>query len=186
VPAMTKSLPAVKAVEKTEEHSKLAGFLINFATFFGLGFLLMMFAPNRMRNIEAEIKSEPWKSGFAGLLALIGALPLTVLLVFTIVGIPVMVLMWLLGGLAMVMGLLAFANTVGARFPLARLRRTQAAVLAVGLLIVMLVGLVPVIGPLCIFAVGCVSFGAIIRTRAGQRSLGLPVPDDGPIREVGA
>ena len=182
---MVGALPAVKSVERAEEKSGVAAFLINFATFFGLGFLLMMFAPNRMRNIEAEIKAEPVKSGLAGLLALIGALPLTVLLVLTVIGIPVMVLMWLLGGLAMVMGMLALANTVGARFPVARLKRTQALVLAVGLLAIMLVGVVPVLGPLVIATALCVSFGAIIRTRVGQRALGMPVPE-GPIREVGA
>lgn len=182
---MVGALPAVKNVEKSNEKSGVAAFLINFATFFGLGFLLMMFAPNRMRNIEAEIKAEPVKSGLAGLLALIGAVPLTVLLVLTVIGIPVMVLMWLLGGLAMVMGMLALANTLGSRFPIARLRRTQAAVLASGLLVIMLLGVVPVLGPLLISAALCVSFGAIIRTRVGQRSLGLPVPES-PIREVGA
>ncbi len=180
---MVGALPAVKNVEKSNEKSGVAAFLINFATFFGLGFLLMMFAPNRMRNIEAEIKAEPVKSGLAGLLALIGAVPLTVLLVLTVIGIPVMVLMWLLGGLAMVMGMLALANTLGSRFPIARLRRTQAAVLASGLLVMMLLGVVPVLGPLLISAALCVSFGAIIRTRVGQRSLGLPVPES-TIREV--
>lgn len=184
VKPMVQALPAVKAVEKTEEHSPVAGFLIKFAAFFGLGFLLMMFAPNRMRNIEAEIKSEPVKSGLAGLLAFLGAFPLTVLLGLTVIGIPVAVLMWLLGLLALLMGLLAFANTIGARFPMARLRRTQAAVLAVGLLLVMLVGLIPVVGPIAIIGALCVSFGAIIRTRVGQRSLGLPVPESS-IREVG-
>ncbi|MBK7865041.1 MAG: hypothetical protein IPJ65_41865 [Archangiaceae bacterium] len=180
------ALPVVKAVEKTEEHSGLAGFLIKFAAFFGLGFLLMMFAPNRMRNIEAEIKLEPMKSGLAGLLALMGSVPLTLLLVLTVIGIPVAVLMWLLGGLSILMGLLALANSLGTRFPVAKLRRTQAAVLAVGLLVMMLVGLVPVLGPLLISCAVCVSFGAIIRTRVGQRALGLPVPESSPIHEVGA
>jgi hypothetical protein len=182
---LVKALPAAKVVEKTESRSGLAAFLINFATFFGLGFLLMMFAPNRMRNIEAELKHEPVKSGLAGLLALIGSVPLTVLLVLTVIGIPVAVLMWLLGGLSIVMGLLCFANVLGTRFPLARLRRTQAAVLAVGLLMIMGVSVVPVVGPLALFVATCVSFGAIIRTRVGQRSLGLPVPES-PMGEVGA
>jgi hypothetical protein len=185
VKPMMKAIPPVKLVEETEHRSGLAAFLINFATFFGLGFLLMMFAPNRMRNIEAELKQEPVKSGLAGLLALIGSLPLTVLLILTVIGIPVAFLMWLLGGLSIVMGLLCFANVLGTRFPIVRLRRTQAAVLAVGLLLMMGVSIVPVVGPILLFATICMSFGAIIRTRVGQRSLGLPVPESG-IHEVGA
>ncbi len=53
----------------------------------------MMFAPNRMRNISAEIQREPVKSGLAGVLAVCGGIPLMAMLFFTLVGIPVMLLM---------------------------------------------------------------------------------------------
>ncbi len=188
VKPIAKALPSVKAAENDEEHKAgggVAAFLVFFATFFGLGFLLMMFAPNRMRNIEAEIKAQPVKSGLAGLLAAMGWFPLTALLAITLVGIPVAFVMWLLGPLTLAMGMLALANALGTKFPMTRVRRTQAAVLAVGLLIIMLVSMVPVLGPLCLFTAACVSFGAIIRTRAGQRGSALPVPES-PFREVGA
>lgn len=182
--------PLIKAVKsddaKKEPHhgGGIAAFLVNFAAFFGLGFLLMMFVPNRMKNIEAEIKSQPVKSGLAGILAMIGAIPLTVLLCITLIGIPVAVLMWLAGGLSLVMGMLALANTVGGQIPLSHKRRTQAVVLAVGLFLMSLVALVPVVGPIIIFFATCVSFGAIIRTRVGQRSPnGLPMPETG-VRQV--
>jgi hypothetical protein len=196
VRSMARSLPTVTSMDSgtttggakaiAKGSSGLAGFLINFATFFGLGFLLMMFAPNRMRNIEAEILKEPVKSGLAGLLALFGVIPLSLLLFLTLVGIPFMLLMWIAAGIAMLMGLLALANSLGERVPLKRLRRTQAAVLAIGLLALMLVALVPVIGPLLLSAACCVSFGAIIRTRVGQRALTVPIADDKFIHDVGA
>jgi len=184
---IAKALPAVKAHEKKVEHEGggVAAFLVFFATFFGLGFLLMMFAPNRMRNIEAEIKAQPVKSGLAGLLAAMGWFPLTVLLAITLVGIPIAFLMWLLGPLTLAMGMLALANTIGAKMPLARVRKTQAAVLAVGILTMMLAFIIPGLGVVVFFVAGCVAFGAIIRTRAGQRGSSLPVPE-GPFREVGA
>lgn len=182
---MVGALPTVKSIEKEQEGSRVAAFFIFFATFFGLGFLAMMFAPNRMRNIEAEIKAEPVKSGLAGLLGLIGIGPLSVLLFITVIGIPVVFVMWLVGVFALMMGMLALANTLGARFPIARLRRTQAAVLAAGLMVMMLLSMVPVLGPLLLTGAICVSLGAIIRTRVGQRALGMPIAD-GPIREVGA
>ena len=78
-----------------------------------------------------------------------------------------------------VMGMLAVANTLGSRIPLRRFKRTQALVLAVGLLAMMLISMVPVLGPMLLFSALCVSYGAIIRTRVGQRALtGVPVPDD--------
>jgi hypothetical protein len=47
--------------------------------------------------------------------------------------------------------------------------------------------MVPVIGPLLITASICVSFGAIIRTRVGQRALaGVPIPEDKFISGAGA
>jgi hypothetical protein len=187
VKPLAKALPSVKAVETNEEKKGggIAAFLVFFATFFGLGFLLMMFAPNRMKNIEAEIRAQPVKSGLAGLLAGIGWLPLTALLCLTLVGIPVAFVMWLVGPMALAMGMLALANTVGSKFPIARLRRTQAMVLAVGVLTMMLAFAVPVLGVIVMLGAMCVSFGAIIRTRAGQRARGLPMPDD-TFREVGA
>ncbi|MBL8958142.1 MAG: hypothetical protein JNK82_45640 [Myxococcaceae bacterium] len=187
VKPLAKALPAVKVAEKKQDHEGggVAAFLVFFATFFGLGFLLMMFAPNRMRNIEAEIRNEPVKSGLAGLLAAIGWFPLSIFLFVTLVGIPVMLAMWLLGPLALVMGMLALANHLGTKFPLMKKRRTQAAVLAVGLLIIMLVAMVPVLGQLTVFTAACVSFGAIIRTRVGQRGSALPVAE-GPFQQVGA
>ncbi len=84
------------------------------------------------------------------------------------------------------MGMLALANTLGERIPIKRLRRTQAAVLAVGLLTMMLLAMVPVIGPLLLTAAGCVSFGAIIRSRVGQRALAMPIADDKFIHDVSA
>jgi len=72
-----------------KEGSAVARFFAEFAMLFGLGFLLMMFAPERMRTIEAEMQSAPVKNGFAGLLAMLCSLPLTLFLVVTLIGIPV-------------------------------------------------------------------------------------------------
>jgi hypothetical protein len=164
---------------KERSGGGLAAFLLWFATFFGLGFLLMMFAPTRMRNIEAEIVNEPVKSGLAGLLGGIATVVFGILFLFTFVGIPVTLVGWLLAFLCGVMGMLAVANTLGSRIPLRRFKRTQALVLAVGLLAMMLISMVPVLGPMLLFSALCVSYGAIIRTRVGQRALtGVPVPDD--------
>jgi hypothetical protein len=173
-----KPTPSPKKIEVKQESSGFAAFLIYFATLFGLGFLLMMFAPNRMRNIETEIMKEPVKSGLAGALALLGSVPLCVFLFLSVIGWPVLLAVTILSPLVIVMGMLAMAYLVGARIPLGRFKRTQALALAGGLLVMMLLSMVPVLGALMSAAAICVSFGAIIRTRVGQRALaGVPIPE---------
>ncbi len=177
----TKAIEVGKEVRAEEggrdSRSALARFLVEFAVLFGLGFLCLMFAPARMRSIEAEIRREPVKNGLAGFVAMLASIPLTFVLVITVIGIPIAVLFWLTAGLAVVMGLIAIANVVGEKVPLFRRRRTQALVLALGLFAVLLASRVPVLGPLTMSLATMIAIGAIIRTRMGQRGQGLPVPE---------
>jgi hypothetical protein len=158
------------------EMGSFAGFLLSFAVMFGLGFLFLIFAPARMKELEAEIKREPVKSGLVGLLGLIAMVPLTVVLCITIIGIPVALALWLAGFVGLLMGVAALANAVGMRIPVLRGRKTQAAVLALGLLPMMLLFQIPVLGAIAFFLVLCVSAGAIIRTRLGKGTRGMPEP----------
>ena len=155
--------------------SAIASFFAQFAVLFGAGFLLMMFAPQRMKTIEAEMKQAPAKNGVAGFLAMLSSIPLTIFLCVTLIGIPVALAFWMLAGLCTLMGLVAVANVVGSKVPVARLRRTQAIALAVGLLVMLLVARIPVAGPLLMSVGIFVSLGAIVRTRLGQRGQGMPI-----------
>jgi hypothetical protein len=173
----------VQADDEAEDHGgrgfgrSVAGFLARFAVFFGLGFLLMMFAPQRMRALETTIRNEPGKNGLAGFLGLIAAVPLTVMLVVTVIGIPVALLMWVGLALAVPLGLAVVANAVGASLPTGRLRKTQAIALGLGLLALMLAAEIPVLGPMLLSLALFVSLGAIIRTRFGQPPRGTPMVD---------
>ncbi len=144
-------------------------FLLNFAILFGLGFLFLIFAPNRMKQIESELKTEPLKCGLTGLVGMLAMIPLSVLLIITLIGIPFVIVLWLLAGLGVAMGIAAIANEIGTRLPWFKLRKTQAGVLALGMLILLLVGRVPIVGPIAFCVVALLAFGAIIRTRFGQR-----------------
>ncbi len=155
----------------------LAGFLGQFVVLFVLGFGLMVFAPQRMKALESAVRAQPVKSGLIGFLALLVAVPLTLFLTITVIGIPVALVMWL--GLAVVvpMGLAAVANALGAAAPLGAVRRTQALVLAFGLLVMLLLGRLPGVGPLLVLVASCVSLGAGLRTRFGGSVKGLPTAD---------
>lgn len=155
----------------------LAKFLLEFAALFGLGFMMMMFAPQRMKALEATIKAEPAKNGVAGLLGVVALIPLSLIMIFTLVGIPVVMVMWAALPIVGTIGLAAVANVVGSRMPTGKLRKTQALVLAVGLFAMLLSMQVPVLGVLVFVVAAAISFGAIIRTRFGQSSRGTPMLD---------
>ncbi len=158
----------------------MPGFFVRFAVLFGLGFLFMMFAPTRMRLIEGELKKDPLKCGLTGLVGALLSLPLTVLLTITIIGIPFAVVLWILVGLAVAMGLAAVASEIGLRLPVFRSRKTQALMLALGLLVMMIAAEIPVAGPLAMAVVSLAGLGAIIRTRFGQPPKGYPEPEPAP------
>jgi hypothetical protein len=177
---MVKQQEAVRSGEEEAHEASdsagrgVAGFLLQFAVFFGLGFVLMLFAPQRMKTLEATIRAEPGKNGLAGFLGAVAAVPLTLMLIVTLVGIPVALLMWIAIALFVPVGLAVIANALGTKVPTGRVRKTQALALALGLLLMLLVGRIPVLGPMVMTAAVFVSMGAIIRTRFGQPTRGTP------------
>ncbi len=155
----------------------LAMFLLEFAALFGLGFMMMMFAPQRMKALEATIRAEPGKNGLAGVLGLMAAVPLALMLTITLVGIPLVMVALPAAIFLVIVGLSAVANAIGSKMPTGKLRKTQALVLAVGLLAMLLVFQVPVLGWMLFFVAAFISLGAIIRTRFGQGPRSTPMLD---------
>ncbi|MGA9520898.1 MAG: polymer-forming cytoskeletal protein [Myxococcaceae bacterium] len=159
-----------EAVKRHERNTPaVVAALIWFMSLFGIGFLTTLLMPERMKRIELEIRANPLKSGLTGFLSTLALFPLTVLLVVTVIGIPVAVALWVLAPVAAVVGYAAVATELGTRLPLFRGRKTQAIVLALGIAVLVLVGFVPILGPLALTFLGCMGFGAIIRTRFGAR-----------------
>jgi hypothetical protein len=157
-------------------HFGVPSFLLWFALLFAVGFMLMVFAPGRMHQIESDLKSEPLKCGLAGLVGFIALIPLSIMLAITVVGLLVVPVVLFLACLGVAMGMSAVANEIGMRLPFFRGRKTQALVLAVGTLVLLLVAKVPLIGPLAIAVLMTLAFGAAIRTRFGQAPKGVPQP----------
>ena len=161
-----------EAIERHHHHGyqySALHLLLMFATFFGLGFLFMLLAPNRMKQIESEVRSEPFKCGLTGLLGLLAMIALTILLAITLIGIPFLFVLWPAAVLAVAMGISAIASEIGNRLPWAKLKTTQAGAFALGLLVLLLVTLVPYLGKLVLFVIVWIAFGAVIRTRFGHR-----------------
>ncbi len=157
-------------------HFGVPSFLLRFAFLFFVGFMLMVFAPARMHQIEADLKSDPIKCGLVGLVGFVALIPLLIMLAITVVGLLVVPVVLALACLGVAMGMSALANEIGMRLPIFRGRKTQALILAVGTFVLLVVGKVPYLGPLAIAVLMTIAFGAAIRTRFGQAPKGVPQP----------
>jgi len=172
--------------ERSEERDDrpigggIPGFLLWFAALFGVGFVTMMAAPNQMKRLEAQIVKNPLRTGATGLVSVVALPVLSVLLTLTIVGaIPVLIFWFLLVPVGMAAGTSAVANEIGMRLPLKNVRKTQAIVLALGLLILLAVFHIPIFGPFTMVVVGLLSLGAMSRMMlesANRRRQGVPKP----------
>ncbi|OJT22071.1 hypothetical protein BO221_25380 [Archangium sp. Cb G35] len=169
--------------EERDSGGGFAGFLIQFAVMFGLGFLGQMLFPARMKALAEDIQTKPLAGGLVGLAGVVALIPaaiplfvVSIVLAVTIVGIPVAVALWMLPPLAAAVGFTAVASSIGTRLPVMRGRKTQAMVMALGLLLLLVVGRIPVLGPLVIVAAVLVGFGAVLRTQLGRRPRGMPEP----------
>ncbi|WP_426752360.1 hypothetical protein [Myxococcus sp. Y35] len=168
--------PSERRRDHDDDGAGLAGFILTFAVLFGLGFLGQMFFPARMKQLGEEVRRKPMQTGLTGFLGLLAMIPLTVVLCITIIGIPVALVLWMAAPVAAALGYAAVASELGTRLPVLRGRKTQAVVLALGLLVLMVVGALPIVGTLVTILVVLMALGAVIRTRFGQRPQGMPEP----------
>lgn len=166
-----------KVEDQRSPGASVGSFFAGFAVLFGLGFVLMMLAPQRMKLLETSIRREPVKNGVVGFLALVALVPVTFLLVITLIGIPVALLLWVVTFLAVPVGLAVMGHSLGSLIPTGRLRRTQALVLAIGVLLMMLVAQIPMVGPVLFGLAATIAVGAMVTTRLGQPPRGMAMPD---------
>ncbi|WP_434391491.1 bactofilin family protein [Melittangium boletus] len=162
--------------EKPERGGTLASFLLRFAMLFGMGFLGQLFFPSRMKALSAEIRNEPVKSGLLGLMGAVLLVPALLILSVTIVGIPLALALALVVPVLTVWGFAAVASELGSRVPLRPASKTQALVLALGLLVLLGLGQIPYLGNVVTVLALLVSLGAVMRTRFGIRPQGMPEP----------
>ncbi len=162
---------AEERAAREASDSDLADFLTWFAVLFGIGFGAAMLAPARMKVVQDEIRRAPGRSTAVGALGAFILMPIaSILLTITIVGILLLPVLWTLVAAAVFVGFTSVASELGARLPVFRGRKSQALVLALGLLTILLLALVPGLGALAVTLFALCGFGAILRTRFGRRS----------------
>lgn len=169
--------PVSKVREDSSPGFSIASFLLLYALSFGMGFVFLLLIPTRMKTMEAELTRNPLPTLGVGVVGAVLFIPVMVMMCLTVVGIPVALVMFLLLPFGIAMGFTAIANVVGMHLPLPPSRRTQAAVLALGLAVLLGLVFIPVVGTLIFWATFVLSLGVLIRTRLGNRGQGQPVPE---------
>jgi hypothetical protein len=154
--------------ESSSAGWSLAKWVAKFGVLLLLGFLLMSFFPRRVDAVAASLLASPARSVLAGLLGLLAQPILSLLLVVTIVGIPLLVVQALGIGVAYLMGVTAVAMVIGRALPPALHRGTGILQLAIGLWLVQLAFAIPYIGWMLWATLIMATFGAVLRTRFGQ------------------
>jgi hypothetical protein len=154
--------------------------LAKYVVFFVLGLLVLVLAPTRLESVAASLARQPSKVVLAGLLGTLAMPVLTVLLVVTVAGIPLVAVQVVAVLLAGILGFTALALLVGRAIPLHPRRAAAVVQLAIGTGLVVAVSEVPVVGVMAWVTGWLFVFGAVIRTRFGQPQPGAPLPTTAP------
>lgn len=134
-----------------------------------LGWVIFWLFPAPVLNIGAAAQAEPLKAVLFGLLGYLAVIPLTIMLLITLVGIPLIPLFWLAILVGRFMGQVALGLIAG-RYLSHKLNHemTDALVVVMGLLVLGLVTIIPVVGGLASLFYSLLGFGAVLWTKFGR------------------
>jgi len=149
---------------------KVVGFLMALVT----GLVIILIAPRRLASISESIRSRPGASAAWGALVLFVTPIAAILVCLTIVGLPlglIALVLWAIGlYLAQIpVGLLIGRLIIG-RFRGVERRGIMIGALALGLVILALLGLIPYLGFLIGLAVALFGFGAVVVSERRRRA----------------
>lgn len=156
----------------------LYGFLANLL----LGALLLLVAPGFSREVAGRVRNEPLVAGGVGLLTLIGVPIALVLLAITIVGIPLAILGALLFATTVWIGVVYGGFALGTWLLSLVDEGNRWAALALGLLLLAVLGVIPFLGGLVGFVVLLLGLGSLalsLRHRVGRQRSGPPETEAG-------
>jgi len=143
-----------------------------------LGLLIVLFWPKQTEAVGQTVLTAPLPSGGVGLLTIVVAAALMVLLAITICLSPVAFLLGVATLAAGIFGWTAVGLLVGQRlleaFKVEEINPLIA--VAVGVLLISLLGAVPCLGPVMVIVVGSLGLGAVVLTRFGTQTYPLPAP----------
>ncbi len=137
-----------------------------------LGWVTYWLFPKHANQVTAAIAADPAKSVLFGLLGYLALIPLSIMFVISLVGIPLVPVLWLAVFAARFLGQVALGLVTGS-FLAERLNLQTSEIYQVllGLFALGLLVALPVVGGLASLFYGMVGFGAVIWTRFGTKSV---------------
>jgi hypothetical protein len=141
--------------------------LAEFVLFFCLGALLLLAVPNQLASVGSLVARQPLRAGLAGFLATLAIPILTLLLIVTLIGIPLVAVEFFGIALAAVMGFTAISVLIGNRLRVP-VRGGGLLGLAIGTAIVVALTALPWVGGVVLVTAWFVALGAALVTRFGS------------------
>lgn len=139
-----------------------------------LGLIVFWLVPQHVHRSSAAVELNPLRSVIFGLLGYLALIPMTILLLITVLGIPLIPVLWLLVVAGRLLGQVALGLLAGRWLaPKLNLQTTDIYQLLLGLLVLGLITAIPVVGGLASLFYGLVGFGAALWTRFGTKAAAL-------------
>ncbi len=159
--------------------SSLAMLIQVFASFL-ISALILAFTPRRVGGVAEQIRERPGRTALFGLAILLLFLPLLGALTISIVGIPLIPVAIMLLAAIIVFGMTALALRLGYAMPFYAEQRSAMGALAIGYVLLALIGLIPWFGALAIPLLGLFAGGAVLSSWfGGRRAVAGPAPGPG-------
>ena len=153
------------------------------AGWFAIALVTLSFFPNASKGVSQVMEQQPLRSILVGLLAWLLLLPLTLMMVITIVAIPVIPLLYLGFLVAKVLGYTSLALLIGGKVSQTTSpKNSTLAQLAIGVFILGLVGYIPILNGLVSLLASLITIGAVLDSKFGSNRPWLP-PRSNPSNE---
>jgi len=148
--------------------------LLNIFIWFILAIILVAIFPKQISFASSQIEKKFWPVvgiGVLGILIFMGAILLSVILSFFLVGIPILFLLLLGGFIIQFFGRVVVFYFFGEKFLQAFSRKPSSQIITViiGVIIISLIRFIPVIGLLFALCLSIMGWGVVIKTRFGTR-----------------
>ena len=136
---------------------------------FVIALLIAVAFPGALTRIGTYLVNRPGLSALGGFALLLGFVPLVVLLAVTIIGIPLIPVAVISLVALLLFGFTVSAGWLGEKLPFLRENKTPLRTVALGGVVLVLVGLIPWIGTVVVVLAAVVAAGATLLSRFGRR-----------------
>lgn len=144
-----------------------------FAGFMAIFLLIAVLFTDKVGNVSYFIQRDPWKAVYNGLVIAVLILPMTIFLIISIIGIPLVPILFIIISAATLFGYTAVCQLIGLKLFKAVKRPGQPMLLEVivGLAILGAISFIPVAGWIVKFVAWLAGLGATVSTKFGMRNV---------------